>query len=158
MKEDGIMKSIPFNIKKTLFNKAGQASFIEFSVGFLMMVVLLTIVFQVYGLMQAQTVTMNVVKEALRRVELNGGSPEVNLNSEVIDELSKVNGIDIASINVTGVGTQGQYQLRDPITLKVTANYNFIMFGLNVASVPLSISYTGSSEKFNKNLPYTVFN
>lgn len=156
------MKKIPFNIKKVLFNNAGQTSYIEFSVGFIMLLTLLVIVVQVYGLMQAETVAMNAAKDALRRVELNGGEPSANLTSDVTDALSKIKGISNISIKLDGMPIDsvpaGHYQLRNDITLELDAKYSFNILGIDLASIPIAIKYTGSSEKFNKNLPYTLFN
>lgn len=147
------------SIGKRELSKIRGASYIEFFVTFLIITLVAYTIIQIYWLINAQILVMNTARSALRQLEVYGEVPS-NLKTDVENELRKFKNITKVEIRVNDapIVVGKKYQLRTPIKLKLTADYNLFLFDdaliRKLTTITLSATYQGSSQRLHKDLPF----
>lgn len=180
-----MMKTEIIDKLKSKIKDTRGMSFLEFSLMLIILIGMIVLFIQMYGMVNAQILVSNTTKNALRRVELagtfkyidpNNSSKAINIYDEVVSEIKKAGSFDTTTISIMASDPANEtnlievnssnadslkYQIRKPIILKISAQYNFFKLNGLVSSVPLeggitvSSKYQGASERFFKSLDYT---
>jgi len=142
------------NHKQVLLNSKGS-SFIELMYVIAIFIMIFSILMQIYLIVHGETLVINSARYALRQVEKTGSTNGVEDN--VKDTLSKDIKIIPSKVTVSITDEynhpKSKFQLREKIKVKITVQYSlFDAYKSSFFEVPLTCTYVGSSEKFDKTL------
>lgn len=155
---------------KKIFNSKGN-TFIEFILGFIVLIVIVYTFFQFYFLVYAHILMMNTTKITVRNIEVFGGvvnpipirvgvyGEDENGNFVNGGNLAKSANLDRSTIKLTVNGVDFRdisantwYPLRGDIEVVLEGDYIFstgIKLGPSF-KIPLRVKYVGSSQRMRK--------
>lgn len=180
------MHALLKKVKKITFENKGL-SYMEFLLMLMILVSMIYIFVQIYGVISTQILVSDTAKNLLRHIELAGGAvypgsvvgSTVDVLNDAKNELNSANNIDRNSVTVllnrpanvndlvdmsTVDPSTFKYQIRTPIKLVLATKYNFFQLNgltnstLLSGGITISSSFQGASEKFFKDPNYIPIN
>ncbi len=126
-------------VKKKLLSRSGSGEYVAALVGFIILVIVIATVLEVYGILMTKRDCEEVAGEITRYIEIKGAFD--NLARSEFERICEVDRLD-ATLSVT---KSGRIQLEDEFTVTVeTTDYIFTV------PVHLNAKATGRSEVYHK--------